>query len=203
MQPYRRTRRDAREHRKPKVAVSTPVCRALASHCCYARNGSRRGARQRPQRNARGERRDQGPARLSLHASAIVALHDALLLGERAATRGRSATGVCGDDDEAERGPPPSVASALAHHDAPQRGGRIATGCSPWRRPTFHTGTPVANDATRDAQARRRPRHPGRLHAFPFPQGGRHHRQGRCAAYRRTRRNARARRDGRWRCTPV
>jgi hypothetical protein len=47
-----------------------------------------------PHRNARGEQRDQGRARASVHPSASVAGNDAPLIDERAATRGRVATGV-------------------------------------------------------------------------------------------------------------
>jgi hypothetical protein len=90
------------------------------------------------------------------HPSAFVAHHDAPLIGERAATRGRSATG--GGDERA------GVRRALAI------------------RAHLIVGTPVANDATRDAH--------GRKYARP------HHRRNECAAHRRTRRNARARRDG-------
>jgi len=42
---------------------------------------------------ARGERRDQGRARSSVHLSVFVAGNDAPRIGERAATRGRVATG--------------------------------------------------------------------------------------------------------------
>jgi len=47
--------------------------------------------------NARGERRDHGRARSSVHLAACVAGHDAPLIGERAATRGRRAT-ASGDE---------------------------------------------------------------------------------------------------------
>jgi hypothetical protein len=52
-----------------------------------------------PHRRARGERRDQGRARSSVHSAAHVARHDAPPIGERTATRGRSATG--GGDERA------------------------------------------------------------------------------------------------------
>jgi hypothetical protein len=45
-----------------------------------------------PHRNARGERRDQGRARASVHPSAYVARRDTPLIGDRAATCGRGAS---------------------------------------------------------------------------------------------------------------
>jgi hypothetical protein len=56
-----------------------------------------RRARPRRTPERRGERRDQGRARLSVHPSAYVAGHDAPLIGERAARRGRCAM-ECGDE---------------------------------------------------------------------------------------------------------
>jgi hypothetical protein len=122
------------------------------------------------------------------YAAALIASNDGAAY-RRTRRNGRSATE--GGDERADtksalsvRAPPSRTGSpggnldALAASRPIEARTRRPITQAPRRSPPFHTETPAANDATRDAHARRPPRR---------------------AAYRRTRRNAWAQRNGRCR----
>jgi hypothetical protein len=73
-----------------RVAMSAPVRKAAVRSSASSHSSCELASV--PDRNARAERRDPGRARSSVLSPVSVARHDAPLLGERAATRGRVAT---------------------------------------------------------------------------------------------------------------
>jgi len=110
------------------------------------------------------------------HPPAFVARHDAPLIGEGAATRGRTAmedtvsTLHCPRDWMSFSHPPSSGPRRRRQRRAAARG-RGAMGCGDGQEedsrraapPASHIATPAASDATRDAHARRHPQRPSRL----------------------------------------
>ena len=96
----RRTRRNVQAQRRRRVAMHAGVNRTFSVRARASRTVTPSAV---PNQHARGERRDQGCARSSVHSSACVAGDDAPPIGERAAIRGRSAT-ERGDERAVRRG---------------------------------------------------------------------------------------------------
>jgi hypothetical protein len=100
-----------------------------------------------------------GCARLSVHRSACVAGNDVPLIGERAATRGRSAT-EGGDEHAGMR----RTLSLRASAPGDWIGTTGTSTC--WRVPERFETPARPNDATRDAHGPRRPQRPSGLNTF-------------------------------------